>query len=724
MRKDRRMFVQQLGCLSIGFSMLPTPTVLAESFTVAKKVERNLSKENVNAWLEIRENGRVLIYTGKLELGQGIKTAVAQIAAEELNMRLDLIDVQMAETEVTPDEGFTAASMSIESSGMSIRLASATAREILLKMASDSLNLPKESLKMEDGNIFGVDKMTSLFELLNGQHIEGKIDENVEIKAKTVRKYVGQPVPRSDIEAMVRGQSVFVQDLRFPGMLHARVVHPPKYTAKITHFDEENSKNWPNLVQLIRKDHFIGVVAEKEFEAIQLAEKIGGQIKWNSGQNMPEQKELKNHLKNLPVEEEVQENKGDVGQSSKTMVSRSFFKPYLMHAANGPSCAVAFFDGTVLHVWSHCQGTYPLRRTLANFLEMPEEKVHVKAVPGSGCFGHNGANDVATEAALIALELPNKHIRLQWSREDENAWEPYGTAMIVDIEASLDTNGKIATWDSQIWSDGHSNRPNSNPNTLLPSRFMNKDYGHHGIGYRGGAWRNAAPYYSVPNLRVTSHMFLGPLRVSSLRSLGTYTNIFAIESVIDDLAEKAGKDPIEFRIEHLDDPRAVECIRKLQDKIKSISVIENEGLGVSFSRYKNETSYCAMAAKVSVERKTGQVKIQKLWAVVDAGETINPDGLKNQTEGGMIQSASWALKEEVKFSSKGITSLNWASYPILRYPEIPEVEVEILDRVEQRPVGAGEASMAPTTAAIVNAIYKATGVRIVSLPVDKELLKV
>ncbi|WP_209402343.1 molybdopterin cofactor-binding domain-containing protein [Pseudozobellia sp. WGM2] len=725
MENTRRQFIKKIGSVSIAFAIAEPVYVIGQYFSV-EAPENKLNKEEINSWLEVLENGRVRIFTGKLELGQGIRTAIMQMAAEELDTSLDLIEVHMAETGVTPDEGFTAASRSIETSAMSVRQAAASAREIILKIAAKKWELPASELNLKDGRVTGQNKEAYLHEILEGKQIDGAVDSSVAVKGKTVRKYVGQPIPRKDIETMVRGDQIFVQDLRFPGMLHARVVHPPSYTSKIVSVNAAEIEELPSLVKMVRKDSFIGVLAEKEYEAISLAQQVKSLVSWDAPSALPDQNELKSYLKSLPVEEKVQENRGNaesVLATSEHKLEASFFKPYLMHAANGPSCAVAFFENDMLQIWSHCQGAYPLRRTIAKLMEMPEDSVNVKAVPGSGCFGHNGANDVATEAALLAREYPGRHIRLQWSRDDENRWEPFGTAMIADLQASLNADGKIAAWKCDVWSDGHSNRPNENPNTLLPSFFLEKDYGHPGIGYRGGAWRNAAPYYTIPNLKVDSHMFQGPLRISSLRSLGTYTNIFAIESFMDELAEKAGKDPFQFRLEHSEDPRAIECIMKLQPKVEGLKLKNNEGLGIAFSRYKNATSYCAMAAKVHVNRANGKVRVEKLWAVVEAGETINPDGLKNQVEGGMIQSASWALLEEVKFGSTHITSLDWATYPILRFPDTPEVEVEIIDRVEEPAVGAGEASMAPTTAAIANAVYKACGVRIRSLPITKELLK-
>lgn len=729
MTATRRDFIKQLGYVSIGFSMVGTVGLAKAGFDPTDKansLQRTPEKNQVNAWLQILENGKVRVLTGKIELGQGIRIAVAQMAAEELNTDLDLIEVNIAETGVTPNEGFTAGSSSIVSSAMSVRNAAASAREVILKMASEKWGITISQLQLKNGKVIGANQEITLYALLDGKQIEKTINTVSEYKGKTIRKYVGKPIPRRDIEAMVRGQEVFVQDLRFPNMVHARVVRPPSYTARLTSFNETEFKKSPNLLKLIRKGSFLGILAKDEYQAIQLMEKAKRLAKWNAPESLPDNINLKEYLKALPADVEIHEKKGDSETSlkqSENRLSASFFKPYLMHAANGPSCAVALFEEGELYVWTHSQGVYPLRRTLAKLLKMPEETVHLKAVPGSGCFGQNGANDAATEAALIALEYPGKHVRLQWSREDENGWEPFGTAMVVELQAGLNASGKIEGWNCDIWSDGHSNRPNGNPNTLLPAQFLEEGYGHHGIGYRGGAVRNARPYYDISDLKVETHIFQGPLRASSLRGLGTYTNVFAIESFMDELARMSKTDPIEFRIQHSTDERSVFCMRKLEQKLIGVSPGEDEGLGHAFSRYKNNAAYCAMAALVHVDKTSGSVRVKKMWAIVDAGETINPDGLKNQMEGGMIQSASWALKEEVRFDARHVTSLDWNSYPIFRFPDVPEIEVEVIDRVDQPPMGAGEAAQAPATVAIVNAIFDAVGVRIRELPVSKELIK-
>ncbi|SDD86935.1 CO or xanthine dehydrogenase, Mo-binding subunit [Pricia antarctica] len=727
METTRRNFLQQLGYVSIGFSLMGAAPV-PHSFLAPSKMRgsgKRPDQNHINAWLHLLENGKVLIMSGKVELGQGLRTALKQIAAEELDTRLDLIEMQMAETGKTPDEGYTAGSYSIQSSGMAIRNAAASARETVLKMASEKWGIPISQLQLKDGEVIGPKQKISLHQLLAGRQIEQEVGTPSEFKGKTVRRFVGKPVPRKDIEDMVRGNPIFVQDLRFPDMVHARTVRPPSYTSEFVSMNESDFDTQPGFLKLVRKGNFIGILAEEEYQTIQIMERAKKSVQWKSEDYLPANTPLKDYLKTLPLETKTQEDKGDaqtaIDQSQKRH-SASYFKPYIMHAPNGPSCAVAIFEDEKLKIWSHSQGIYPLRNSLAALFKMSEDDIHIIGVPGSGCYGHNAADDAATEAALMAVEYPGRHVRLQWMRDDENGWEPYGTAMIVELKAGLDANGKINGWQYEVWSDGHSNRPDGTPESLLPARFLDEGYGAPGIGYKGGAVRNSVPYYTIDAVNVQSHIFLGPLRTSSLRALGAYANLFALECFMDELAHKADIDPIEFRLMHLKDPRSIDCLQKLRKNTSRIDLAEGEGLGYAFCHYKNETAYFAVAAHVKVDRKNGAVQLKKMWAVIDAGETINPDGLKNQTEGGMIQSASWALKEAVRYDARHITSLDWNSYPILRFPETPETEVEVIDRPDQPPVGAGEVAQGPATAAVINAIFNTTGVRIRELPVTTDAL--
>ena len=724
METTRRNFIKQMGYVSIGFSLIGTGCMTDIQARPAFEDFPGsvLDPSRINAWLQILENGKINVFTGKHELGQGLRVAIKQVAAEELNCDPNLITVSLAETGVTPDEGYTAGSNSIERSAMAVRNAAASAREKLLEIASKNFNVDEDNLSLEDGIIITTDTKITLYELLKGQQIEEKVGEPKTLRGKTVRKWVGKPVPREDIANMVQGNPVYVQDLRFPDMVHARIVRPKTYTSKLISIDQGEFDKMPGLIKI---GSFIGVLAEEEYQAVKIRDKAVLSAEWEMGEKLPAKIPLKAYLKTIPADTTTEEDLGDYMLAEKDSVMQhkaNYYKPYIMHAANGPSCSVAYFKDGKLDVWTHTQGVYPLRKSLSSLLEIAEDDIHVKGVPGSGCYGHNGADDVAAEAALMAVNYPGRHVRLQWMREDEHGWEPYGSAMLMELQAGLDTAGKIKSWEYNFWSDGHSTRPGGAPESLLPARFLDKGHGVPGTGYKGGAVRNSMPYYTIPNLKTVSHIFQGPLRKSALRGLGAYANVFAIESFMDELAHKSKQDPIEFRLKHLDDNRATECLAKLRSNTSSVETGENEGIGYSFARYKNQASYCAIAARVYVDRKMGNVQVKHMWAVIDAGECINPDGLKNQTEGGMIQSASWAIMEEVHFDEEHITSLDWESYPVFRFPDTPEIDVEVIDRPSEPPMGAGEAAQGPATAAIVNAIFNATGVRVRELPVKKALL--
>jgi CO/xanthine dehydrogenase Mo-binding subunit len=722
---NRRNFLQTTGCLAIGFTLGNAHYAYPLPFqqNLPGSLRRN---PKLNAWLQVLGDGRVRIFTGKLELGQGIRTAIGQVAAEELDLDMKQVEVIVADTLRTPDEGYTVGSGSIENSAMAVRYAAASARQKFLEIAAAKWGLPVASLTMANGKVAtkNGDKAISLAELLDGKQLMGTVQPPVKLKEKSAYTIVGRPIPREDIGRMVRGEPVYLHNLRFPGMVHARIVRPPAYGAQLQQVDEAAiHKEVPGILKIVRKESFLGVIAADEYVAIQAQKACRAHTNWSGGSKLPAGQDLREYLKKLPAEADEVVVKGKVDLSPAagyTVVHAEYYKPYIMHGSIGPSCSVAIYDKDVLHLWSHSQGVFPLRQTLSRMLNMPEEKIEVTGVPGSGCYGHNGSDDVSADAALLALAYPGKHVRVQWMREDEHGWEPYGSAMIMEISARLDSNGKISDWKYDLWSDTHGARPGGRPENLLAAQYMQTPQKRASWGH-AGASRNSEPEYDIPNQQVYAHFFKGPLRVSSLRSLGAYGNVFAIESFMDELAVRAGKDPFDFRLMHLTDERSKAVITKLRQMIAGDSKATGTGIGMAYARYKNSASYCAVASKVKVDTSSGQVQVLKMWAVIDAGETINPDGLKNQTEGGMIQSASWTLQEEVKFDEQHITSLDWNSYPIFRLHQVPEVEVAVIDHPEAEAMGAGEAAQGPAGAAIANAVFAACGKRIRSLPLVKNL---
>ena len=747
----RRHFIKTTGRLTIGFCLTGfAPTKMRAFATAATGATSpegliepsadNLPGDldgnpHINAWLQVLEDNRIRVLTGKLELGQGIRTAVAQVAAEELNMDMNQVEVLVAETGETPDEGYTAGSNSIEMSAIAIRYAAAAAHKILLDEAGKKLDIPTTQLRLEKGIITGPGKQTiTVAALLAGRQLTDEVHLPVQLKPAGQHLLIGKPIPRPDNELICHGHPYHLQDLHFPGMVYGAVIRPPSYGAKLRDIDEDAIKAANRDIQtIIRNGSFLAVITTNQYQAFKAQKLVRDHAQWEDIPPLPNIKpaELPAYLRTLPVRTENVAQKGTATPSdpqaaaknaqdaatSKT-IKASYFKPYIMHGAIGPSCAIAKYENGKLDVWSHSQGVYPLRESLAAMLGIPAAGIHIKGVAASGCYGHNGADDVAADAALMAVAYPGKHIYVQWSRDDEHAWEPYGSAMLMDLEATLDAEGKINYWKYALYSDTHGARPSGHAENLLPARYINPPFTAKPSGFSGGAYRNAEPYYNIPNQIIQANFFDGPLRASSLRSLGAFANIFAIESFMEELATAAGKgkDPFEFRLQHLQDDRARDVLSKLKE------VTKDEKVGIAFSRYKNGGTYCAVAAKVKVTPAQNAIatntKVEHLWAVVDAGEVINLDGIKNQIEGGMIQATSWTLMEQVRFDEHHVTSRDWATYPILHMNQAPRIEVLIIDRPDQPSLGAGEAAQGPTAAAITNAIYHATGKRIRNLPVN------
>ncbi len=725
--ESRRRFLKDLGYVSIGFTLLSS-CLGEEDQMIAERVPYNNSlpgsirrESNVNAWLQVLEDGRIRVLSGKVELGQGIRIAIRQVAAEELDMDLDKVEIHLAETGVTPNEGYTGASASIQNSAMSIRYAAATARMELLELASKKLNIVVDELLLYNGRVKvrGRNKYLTFNQILEGVQLEKEVTTPIRLKKKTEYRYVGKAIPRPDIEKMVQGEAAYIHDLRFPDMVHARVVRPTGYQSKLVKIDTSGLKGEVSgVLKIVVKGSFVGVIAMREYQAVKAEKYLKRHTDWTVSVRLPETKNLFKHIKDIAKKPETIRNDGDFDTATLNTqtIKSTFTKPYVMHGSMGPACAIALFDGEVLHVWSHSQGIYPLREALASMLEMDSDKIHIISVPGAGCYGHSTADDAATDAALLAMDYQKKHIRVLWSRHDEQSWDPYGPAMIIELEAKLDTNGRIDSWKSEVWTDSHSTRPNSDAGTILAARYLEKPFEMKSRGFLAGGHRNADPYYRIPNIKLKAHYYDGPLRVSSLRSLGSFANIFAVESFMDELAQKAGKDPMEFRLEHLDDQRAITVIKKVMELTASQKINAGEGIGFAFMRYKNTDAYAAVAAHVLVAKENNEVRVLKLWAAIDVGEVINQDGIINQLEGGMIQAASWALKEKVTFNTYEVTSTDWVKYPILRFSEIPEVEVAVIHRPNEPVSGAGEVPLPPTGAAISNAIFSACGTRVYSLP--------
>ncbi|MBT0811246.1 xanthine dehydrogenase family protein molybdopterin-binding subunit [Litoribacter ruber] len=719
---NRRKFLKQSGQVLVGFNLLPLAFCTPNEANVMSDFA-DKGKNAVDSWIRLNPDGKVTVLTGKMELGQGIKAALRQIAAEELDVGMDMVEIVIADTGKTQDERYTAGSNSIEGSGKTIRNAAAEARRILLEKAAGNWNTSPEELSIDKGMISQPGgKSASFWDVLQEKSLEGEITEKAPKKDPKDYKVIGQPVPREDILAMVTGKSLYVQDLRLPGMIHARVMRPPSYGAKLIDFPKEEVEGLPGVIKTVKDGSFLAVLAEREFDAIKGLQRLQMGSRWEEKTLAPPQDELyekmfNSHDKGDSIEDSLPSNWQERGE----ILEAAYTRPFQMHGSIGPSCAIAQMENGKLTVWSHTQGVYPMKRTIADLLGMSEDNIRVIGVPGSGCYGHNGADDAGADAALLAAAHPGPPIRVQWMRMDEHSWEPYGSAMAFKMIGIVDSAGNIEAWRTELWSDAHSARPGGKAGHFIAANTLENPRNFEPGGFSAGSYRNAVPLYGFPR-EIVHHDFSTPLRTSAMRGLGAYGNVFALESFMDELAHKSGADPLEMRLKHLHDERAKEVLEMLAEKINWSSNRKkgNQGWGLAFAKYKNAASYFAVAALVEADPVNKDFKLQKMVGVIDAGQTINLDGLKNQTEGGMIQSASWTLFEEVKYDSQGIVSNTWASYPIMRFSHVPEIEVHVIDRPEEEPLGAGEAAQGPVSAAIANAIFEATGSRLRDLPLKPE----
>jgi CO/xanthine dehydrogenase Mo-binding subunit len=519
--------------------------------------------------------------------------------------------------------------------------------------------------------------------------------------------------------------------MRLPGMVHARVVRPPSYGAQLIDCDTAAVARMPDVIKVVRNGNFLAVVAKKEFRAVKAMNALSAVAKWKETADLPKQDDLMHVLTSLPSQDSTIFQRSDPSAAGQRTIEAIYTRPYQSHGSIGPSCAVAHLVEGAMTVWTHTQGVYPDRQGIAEMLRMPQASVRLIHVEGSGCYGHNGADDAAADAALIARELPGVPVRVQWMREQENTWEPFGPAMVTKLKASLDSNGKIADWNFEVWSNTHSMRPGG-AGSLLAAQHMAQPFAVPDPKPlplpEGGGDRNAIPLYTFPNAHVVHHFIPAmPLRISAMRSLGAYHNVFSIESFMDELAAAAGADPVEFRLKHLEDRRGRDVIEKAAQGFgwkHGQKPPADRGFGFAFARYKNLAAYCAIASEVEVNRETGRPRLVRAVAAVDSGQVVNPDGLTNQIEGAIVQSMSWTLYESVTFDDTRITSIDWQTYPILRFNSVPEsIEVHIINRPGQPFLGSGETGQGPAAASIANAIANATGKRLRNLPLTRKRIK-
>lgn len=686
------------------------------------------ANRQLDRWLRVNRDGTVSVFPGKVEIGQGILTALSQIVAEELDVSLERIRLAPTDTSYSPDEGMTSGSQSITDGGAALRYAAAEARDLLLQRAAKQLGVSLEQLSVTDGTVTARSGgAVTYWDIATDDLLKREATGDVPPKPASQHSVIGAAIPRRDIPAKVSGAPSYVQDLELPGMLHGRVARPPSYGAKLVALDEAEVRGMPGVVTVVRDGSFAGVVAEREDQAIRALNRMKRIARWEERAALPENTDPRFLLKEK-TEDEVISEKNDAAAAGRAAkkIEAEYTRPYIAHASIGPSCAVASFDQGRFTIFTQSQGVYPLRGDLSRALGVEPERIIVIHSDGAGCYGHTGADDVALDAALLARAAPGRPVRVQWMREDEFMWEPYGPAMVVKLKAALDAQGNIVDWVEDIWSNSHSTRPGAQKGVNLIAAWHIAQ-AHEPSPPRnpplpgGGSHRNAIPIYEFPNQRVTNRLIKRmPLRVSALRALGATANVFAIESFMDELAAAAGADPVEFRLRHLKDPRARAVVETVAAKAgwkKGEKGDGSRGRGIGFARYKNGASYVAVIADVEIGNEIG---VKRAWVAIDSGLVINPDGLINQTEGGVIQTVSWVLKEAVQFDRERVLTQTWNDYPILTFEEVPQVEVTVVNRPDLPPLGAGEGTQGPTAAAIANAVFNAIGARLRDLPFTRD----
>ncbi len=738
---SRRKFVAGSGALVVGFSTVARMSgSTAWAQAAAPSPFPSLTKApQLDSWIRISAAGEVTVFSGKVEIGQGIKTALAQIAADELDVALQRVEVVTADTARTPDEATTSRSHSIIESGGALRAAAAEARAFLLAKAAERLRAPVTALTVNDGAITAgaASEQITYWSIIG----DNKFDQTVSGKAPTkdpaAYKYVGKSIARVDIPGKVTGAPSFVQDLRLPGLLHGRVLRPPidRADVKLVSVDTRRAAAMPGIVKVVQDGQFIGAIAEREEQAISALETLKQDSKWELPA-LPPQARLKEHLRTLPAKDRVLRNDANVAEElakAAHRVEATYFVPFQSHASMGPSCAVAQMVDGALTVWTHSQSVFGLRTDLAQVLGKPESEVRLIHMEGPACYGQNGADDVPLDAAVLALAVPGRPVRVQWMREDEFAWAPKGPAMLIQVKAGADSAGNITAFDYEYWTGPHVSR-----------------YGKQGKSVAIGAWyleRAAAPFflqgpgadvvarvlagaqafYDFPSKRVVEHVteLFSPLRTGELRGVAGLPHAFAVQSMLDELAAKVGTDPIEFRLRFIRDERmraVIEAVTKQAGWTPGASP-SGKGRGFSSFYYDRPFARAAAVAEVDADRSSGRVKVKRVVAAFDVGQIINPDGVRNQMEGGIIQTLSRTMVEEVTYADGKVTSLDWSGYPTLGFNDLPEVEIVLLDRPHERPGGAGETQTPIIPGAIANAIYDAIGVRVRDMPFTPERVR-
>ena len=734
---DRRSLLAAAGLLTVSFAI---PSAVAETAGHAASREASdalankvVAATDVDAYLAIDAQGHVTLFSGKVDLGTGVETALTQMVAEELDVPMALVSVIQGDTLLTPDQAPTYGSNSIQKGGLQIRQACATARQALLAAGAQHIGMAPDQLVAKDGTIQAktgggmIGKSVGYGELIGGKHFDLKLDPKAPTKNPDLYTIVGKPVARLDIPGKCTGAFTYMQDFKVPGMLHGRVVRPPALGATLKSVDEGSVKDIPGLVKVVRIANFLGVVCKGEWAAIKAARQL--KVEWTTWAGLPEQAKLWDHVRHTKVfHEDVTQTKGDaeaaMAGAAKTLKASYDFAIHT-HGSIGPSCAIAEWHDGKLTCWTASQATHNLVKQLGIMAEVKAEDVRCVYVEGSGCYGRNGHEDAAGDATLLAREV-GAPVRVQWSRHDEHGWDPKGPPTLIDLEAALDDKGAVTAWHSQFFI------PQGAAGIVPLTSAELGELPYTNVLSPGGITGNTAIQYAVPAVKVVAHRLeTTPFRPSWIRTPGRMQNTYANESFLDELALAAGVDPFEYRRRLLDDKRASAVLDRLHelaawstpDPKRDRSGDTLTGRGMAYVKYELIRTYVGGVADVSIDRKTGKVRCTKFTVVQDCGQIINPDGIRNQLQGNVVQTVSRSLIEELTFDRSTVTSLDWASYPIITFPDVPEVVMGLIDRPHEAPWGSGEPSAAIVPPALCNAVADALGVRLRSIPFKPEKVK-
>jgi nicotinate dehydrogenase subunit B len=693
------------------------------------------SNPQLDAWVRIAPDGTVTVMTGRVELGQGMLTAMRQVAADELDVAPERLVLISGDTGQTPNEGQTAGSLAIKLGSTALGLACADARATLVAVAAKAWDVPPAAVKIEDGQMLGpAGQRMGYGEAASKVSLSRPVDVTAKRKSTAEQKFIGTSYPRVDIPAKVFGNQVFIHDLRPIGMLFGAVARPPAYAARLVSVDLDAIRSMPGVVGVVRDGSFLGVVAGREEQAQAAANALARSAKWDTGTPLFGGKDIFDYLLTADSETAVLHTVKADAPPAATVHKAEYRRHFQAHASIGASCALAHWQEGWLSVWSHTQGPFPLRGDLAKALKISPDTIRVIHAQGAGCYGHNGADDVALDAALLARAMPGRPVRVHWAHEEEMAWEPWGSAMVTRLTGGVSADGALTQWTHDVWSFPHSTRPGSGAGCNLRSAWYLADpvlptKAVDGPLPNGASARNAVPIYAAANQIVTSHYLAHmPIRTSALRTLGGYFNAVSADMFVDELAAMSGRDPVAFRFANIKDPRLDTVLKKAVEMSgwKPSAVVQRPlasemvGTGVGLSRYKNGDAYVAVVAEVTVNTKSGVIRPLRLWSATDTGRAVNPDGVLNQVDGGMVQATSWTLQEAGRWDNGIMKAVDYSAYPIQDFVTTPIMQSVVIDRPDQPSLGAGEGSQAPAGAAIANAVFAATGRRITEIPFTPE----